>query len=432
MAEKNNRKRLLYALVLLLVVALVAWLANRGGNRFSWRETYRTSSKAPYGTYAIYQLIQNYNDPETCTTLEDSLADQLPLDMLEGPANYVFVGEGMYMRPQDRDELLGFVSAGHTAFISTKVLPYDLMFHLYYHECDYEPWDGLVPFADSTVQLNFDHPELKRDHDFSYTFIQDFKATSTYWNVFPDNYFCGMERGLVPQGYLNDSLANLVRVPYGEGQFYLHTTPRVFTNYFLVKEEGRAYATRALSYLNDGPIYWDGYSGIPESMANRQNDPYRNTSPERRLQSESPLQYVLEQPPLAWAWYLLISLGLLYMLFRTRRRQRIIPVKDPNKNSSLQFVTTIGRLYYQKSGHQQVAEQAIKLLRTHVWERYGLQWRDKDDTFVRQLSARSGVDATLIEAIAKDVHNIPHYTSLVEGELIKFHQRVERFYAEAK
>ena len=199
----------------------------------------------------------------------------------------------------------------------------------------------------------------------------------------------------------------------------------------MVKEDGRDYAQRALSHLNDGPVYWDEFSRVPEQMARRQNESFRG-SQQRRLQEESPLQYILEQPPLAWAWYTLVGMGLLFMLFRTKRRQRVIPVYEPPKNTSMQFLQTIGFLYYQKSSHQQVAVQAIKLLRTFVKERYGLQWRDQNEDFLRQLSNRSGVNHDLVMSIAKDVQNIPRYTALVETELVKFHQRLERFYQTAK
>ncbi len=427
-----NRRVATYTILGLLLIAVVVWLVQQNNRRFSWRETYRIESKEPYGCFAIYQLLQDYTPAKSVQPLTDSVAGQLPLDMLEGPANYVFIGEGMYMRTEDLDDLLAFVGTGHSAFISCKVLPYDLMFHLYYNECAYEPWDDIRVKADTSISLNFAHPAIAAERDYEYTFINAHEATATYWPYIGKEYFCDLEEGLVPIGFMEDSLINFAKVPYGEGTFYLHTTPQVFTNFFVVNPAGREYASRALSHLNPGPIYWDKYSGVPDEMARRNNDIARNVEPERRLYSESPLQFILEQPPLAWAWYLLVVLALIYMLFRTRRRQRVIPIVDPNRNTSLQFLQTIGWLYYQKSSHQQVAVQAIKLWRTHVWDRYGLQWRHDDEQCRQQLIARSGLDAGLIDAIAKDVRNIPRYTGLVEGELVKFHRRLEQFYGQAK
>ena len=426
-----NSRRIILGLGVLFLLALLVWAIRGQQQRFSWRETFKINSKEPYGLYGLYELLDDLSGVVDFRTLEDSIAGNLPTDVVDGPANYVFVGGGLFMRPQDRDDLLAFVSAGNTAFLSAAVLPFDLMFYLYYDECDYLPWDGFSEHVDSTIALNFVHPSLKREANFDYKFVQDFKGTSRPWQYFPESYFCGMENGLVPIGKTSDELINMVRVPYGEGFFYLHSQPIVFTNYYLVKEEGREYAQRALSHLADGPVYWDEFSRVPERMARRQNQQYRGT-PEQRLQENSPLQYILEQPPLAWAWYTLVAMGLLYMLFRTKRRQRVIPVYEAPRNTSMQFLQTIGFLYYQKGSHQQVAVEAIKLLRTFVKERYGLQWRNQNEEFVQQLSNRSGVEKNLVEAIAKDVQNIPRYTGLVETELVKFHQRIERFYEAAK
>ena len=426
-----TRQRIILGLVVLFILALIVWAARGGQQRFSWRETFKINSKEPYGLYGLYDLLDDYDGGKKITALQDSLAGQLLDDAGSGRANYVFVGAGLYMRPQDRDELLAFVEAGNTAFLSAKVLPYDLMFYLYYDECDYIPWDGLMTDYDSLLQVNFLHPTLRREDAFSFKYVQRFAATPREWQYFPETYFCEMEGGMVPVGRSLEGYVNMVRIPYGQGHFYLHSQPLVFTNYYLVKEDGRDYAQRALSHLNDGPVYWDEFSRVPEQMARRQNESFRG-SQQRRLQEESPLQYILEQPPLAWAWYTLVGMGLLFMLFRTKRRQRVIPVYEPPKNTSMQFLQTIGFLYYQKSSHQQVAVQAIKLLRTFVKERYGLQWRDQNEDFLRQLSNRSGVDHDLVMSIAKDVQNIPRYTALVETELVKFHQRLERFYQTAK
>lgn len=426
-----TRQRIILGLVVLFILVLIVWAARGGQQRFSWRETFKINSKEPYGLFGLYDLLDDYDGGKKITSLQDSLAGQLLDDANSGRANYVFVGAGLYMRPQDRDELLAFVEAGNTAFLSAKVLPYDLMFYLYYDECDYIPWDGLMTDYDSLLQVNFLHPTLRREDAFSFKYVQRFAATPREWQYFPETYFCEMEGGMVPVGRSSEGYVNMVRIPYGQGHFYLHSQPLVFTNYYLVKEDGRDYAQRALSHLNDGPVYWDEFSRVPEQMARRQNESFRG-SQQRRLQEESPLQYILEQPPLAWAWYTLVGMGLLFMLFRTKRRQRVIPVYEPPKNTSMQFLQTIGFLYYQKSSHQQVAVQAIKLLRTFVKERYGLQWRDQNADFLRQLSNRSGVDHDLVMSIAKDVQNIPRYTALVETELVKFHQRLERFYQTAK
>jgi hypothetical protein len=427
-----SKQNILWGVLITIVLIGSLWIIRNGQEKFSWRETYKIDSQEPYGLYAAYQLMEAYAPGGRFYSLKDSLAGMLPLkDAAYDRSNYLFIGEGLYMREQDRDALLAFVDAGNTAFLSARELPYDLMFYLYFEECDDTPWNGLAVLQDSVVALNFKAASLRQADNYHLKFIQKFSAKPTHWTYFPDKYLCPLELGLEPLGTLNDTSTNLVRIPYGQGYFYLHTQPRVFTNYHLLTEEGKVYAQLALSYLNDGPIYWDEFSRVPERMAQNQNNQFRN-QPQQRLQSQNPLQYILEQPPLAWAWYTLVTMGLLFLLFRTKRRQRVIPVSHPVHNTSLEFVKTIGWLYYQKSEHQQLAVLAIKNLRIHVKEHYGLQWRNEDPQFIDQLSKRAGIEREKVAQLAKDVKNIPQYSELVETELVKFHQRLEYFYSATK
>ena len=146
-------------------------------------------------------------------------------------------------------------------------------------------------------------------------------------------------------GYFNDEFSNFARIKYGKGQLLLHTTPIAFSNFHLLREQNVEYAGRVFSHLVEGPIYWDNYSNVSLALARRMNDlAYYN--PYKTFNDEGPLQYILSQPALAWTWYLGLTLALLYLLFRAKRKQRVIPVLEPNHNTSLEFISTIGRLVF--------------------------------------------------------------------------------------
>ena len=232
-------------------------------------------------------------------------------------------------------------------------------------------------------------------------------------------------------GTLNDSLPIFARVAYGDGYFYLHTIPLVFTNIQLLDEEGLEYANRTFSHLQAGPIYWDDYSRVSEWMGRRRNE-RQYYSASRQLSTESPLQYILGQPPLAWGWYLLLSLGLLYLLFRAKRKQRIIPVLEPNTNTSLEFLSTIGRLYFMQNNHKQLALQQMKLWQSYLRERYLLQTRDMDSAFVEKLAHKSEISKEVINKILLLYRNISSSTFVSENTLIDFHRLLDNFYKNSK
>jgi hypothetical protein len=90
------------------------------------------------------------------------------------------------------------------------------------------------------------------------------------------------------------------------------------------------------------------------------------------LPEEHPLSYLLSHPALAWSWYTVIGLAALYLAFRAKRRQRIIPVLPKNENSSYEFIETIAHLHFKEKNYQNFSIQGMKLFLAQVRERYGL------------------------------------------------------------
>jgi hypothetical protein len=189
-------------------------------------------------------------------------------------------------------------------------------------------------------------------------------------------------------GYLNGDWVNFAKFPYGKGQFLLHTSPLAFSNFSLLRPDAQSYAAGVFSHLVDGDIYWDSASRVPESVGRKRNG--TNTG----LPEEHPLSYVLKKPALAWAWYLLVGLSLVWVVFRAKRRQRPIPVILPNENSSFEFISTIADLHFREKNYQGICAQSMRHFLAQLRERYGIavKRRDEngllctDDDFFRKLS----------------------------------------------
>ena len=416
------------ALVILLLLILFA----RSANRVQWREHYRADSKDPFGTYVIRQLLGSYFPGEDLVMITDSLATALPVladdtDLLTDTANYVFIGEAMYMSETDVDQLLDFVAEGNRAFIACRTIPYDLMFYVY-TECDSMWWDGYKSLADTAARFSFVHQQLKTAEPSGFVFRKQGETLPYEWQYIDSAYICDAPYGITPLGWMNDTLLNFASINYGGGVFYLHTAPVAFTNIQLRQEAGLDYAGRIFSHLAKGPVYWDEHSRISLPMGRVLNNRSRPNG--RYIPEKSPLQFILEQPPLAWAWYLILATGLLYMVFRARRRQRVVPVLEPNSNTSLEFISTIGRLYFLQNNHRQLAMQQSKLFFNHIRERYQVQPKDAD--WKTRLAAKSGIGMQLIEEIAGKDERIRNASIIQDETLIDFHQAIEKFYQQSK
>ncbi len=418
--------RILALVAVLLALAAVLWKPwDRG---ISWREHYRRNSKDPYGTYVLFETLQKTKGGNKNFKI---IADSLPGTLPQGKAmqaSYVFVGDEMYINERSIDTLLNFVADGNSAFISARYMPYYLVKSVTADLCEtsFYDWEGLSFHEDTVVWLQLEHPSLALEKSVPCRLRYYKKYIKNLWPFFPTHSLCLGESDATVLGNMNASLANFVRIPYGNGFVYLHSTPLIFTNYHMLRPEVLRYAENALSHLDDGPVYWDERSTMPSAFS----APLQPRN--KALSSKSPLQYILSQAPLAWAWYLLLAMGLLFLIMRSRRRQRIVPVLEPNTNTSMEFVATIGRLYFLQNNHYQLCLQKGRLFQQFLRERYGLANTEPDEAFLEKLAAKSQVPRKLIDTIFLMQTNIQTSGRATENTLIQFHGLLEEFYHTCK
>ncbi len=434
--NKNIRYILLGAVVILTIVFL---LLNAGGKKkvsFNWDENYRENNREPYGTYVVHELLKDYYDDKEFTTINGNLVDALPTEENGEVANYVFIGNGIYLDSADMATLLTFAENGNNVFISSKSIPYDLMeyeLYDYANYCEYEDWDGYTTERDTVGYLNLAHPSLRNKKDFEFKYIDNFETESYRWHYIESRFFCEEQESFTAIGSVGGYMTNFLKVEYGLGNFYLHTTPIAFTNYHLLEEENLAYANKVFSHLEEGDIYFDGFNHVGEYYeTDGGDDDMAGLFEPVRLKEDSPLEYILSEPSLRWTWFLLLAIALLYVIFRAKRKQRIIPVLEENTNTSLEFIQSIGTLYFQQNNHAKLCQQKMKLFLAFIRERYNITTHNFDDKQLKKLAKVSDVSEAKIRKIFdlhKDYSTRP---SLSEAGLIDFHQAVDYFYKNCK
>lgn len=425
---QDRKPLIIFGIAALLLLSFFVFFRS-GAATYDWDETYEEISKEPYGTFIVHELLKSYQPKDAFFDLDDALSEDLK-ESEDSTANYVFVGEALYMDTSDVNILLQFVDKGNSAFISSKTIPYDLMYYVYYTECNNYYWDDYKSVEDTMARLNMYHRDLETSMGFLYKFMNRADAEPYDWHYIDSIYFCDEAHSFVELGALNDSLVNFAKIPYGQGFFYMHTTPLAFTNFQLIDESGLAYANKTFTHLNDGPIYWDNHSRVPEEVGRRRNQ--SSGGGKRHVSEEGPLSYILSQPPLAWAWYTALALALLYFVFGAKRKQRIIPVLEENKNTSLDFIATIGSLYFQQNDHRKLSLQKMKLFLSFIRERYLLNTTNMDAEFFKRLSAKSEIPMAVIDKIFFIYKNIESATQTSEQVLIDFHLEMDKFYRNCK
>lgn len=436
MKQQNYFKLALAAIAL---IGLFWWLGARNNKpRYDWSEesalnkAYDETNDQPYGAKVFRLMLDGYFPAQAVTNLKSGLIKELPAGDQEKKGTYLFIGAGMYLDSTDTQHLLHFVENGNTALIISKTIPFDLMNYIYYEECADEGWDDYTSRSDSSTLLHLRQPDKLSAAPIWYA--EQNQKHLYQWSSIPDHIFCE-ELDQYPLGYMKDSLINFAVFPHGRGRFLLHTTPIAFSNYHLLRPEMQQYAAGVLSHLNEGPIWWDAFSRVPENVTRRRNS--RNSP--RDLPEEHVLTYILKQEPLAWAWYILLGLAATWLLFRTRRNQRPIPVLPKNENSSYEFINTIAHLHFREKNYKGICVQAMRLFLSHIREKYGVTAsidaptsRLKiDEHFYNRLSARSEIPEDQIREIVRQYDVVAMYQPN-EQHLIDFHLALENFWKNAK
>jgi hypothetical protein len=106
----------------------------------------------------------------------------------------------------------------------------------------------------------------------------------------------------------------------------------------------------------------------------------------------------------------------------------MIPVYAKPRNESLDFVKTMGRLYYDRRDHQNLAKKMSIYFLEHVRSTYKLPTHTLDEQFVEALNFKSGYPKEDLNQIILFIQYLQDSGSVDEQQLIHFHNQLESFY----
>jgi hypothetical protein len=356
-----------------------------------WTMTLSRKDKIPYGTYVLYQCLNDIFPGRKIQENKQSYYQMQKNNSAENK-NFVIINQKFTPDSLDRNIILNLARNGNSFFISA-------------FEFDEKFSDTLGFSITSKYLLKTDtavfrmaNKSLKIPEKFFIT-----KANSDY-------YFTKIDtaNALILSTF-NDSLVNMIQIPFGNGFFIIGTEPAVFTNYVMLKHDNSKYAFAALSYLPNRDVVWDQY--------------YK---PERET-NKSLLDYIFTNPSLKAGYFLLLFAILAYMLFSAKRRQRTIPVYKALQNTSLDFIRTLGHLYLHTQNHKDIALKKFTyftdLLRTH----YFVSRQTVEQKETESIAAKTGVDVILINKILIQAEKISNQDFLLQNELLDFNKLIEDF-----
>ncbi|MCK5469934.1 MAG: hypothetical protein KAI99_15540, partial [Cyclobacteriaceae bacterium] len=178
-------------------------------------------------------------------------------------------------------------------------------------------------------------------------------------------------------------------------------------NFSMLRSDNHAFVAGILSHLKSGSLHWTEYYQLG------------------RMEASTPLRYVLSEPSLKWALYILMITILVSMVFEVKRAQRVIPVISPLQNETLDFVKTISRLYYQKKDHKDLAVKKMLHFTDHLKQKLHIDINDEISEVISKVAAKTGSDEREVTLLFDQMNHISNASYISAKELKLLLDRME-------
>lgn len=356
----------------------------------NWQPTLAAADKIPFGTYVLHEQLNDIFPDAKVTNTNQSVYNFFRRQIK--PGNYIIVAKSISITNADYEQMVKYIKAGNNVFITT--------FN----------WNGAfarklklstaVEDDVAKTAINFANKKLKQPH--YYKFDKDIST----------QYFDNYDTARATIISVNKAgKANYLRYRFGKGSLLLCANPQLFTNYSLLTPQGADYASKALSYLPvHNNIYWDQHQNHDIEI------------------DGSPLRVFFKSPALQWAYYLSLFGLILFVLFEIKRRQRVIPIIEPLKNATVDFVEVVGKVYYEKRDNLNIAHKKILYLLSFLREQYQLKTTNLDNEFIESVAWKTGADTAFVQDLVGYINYIAQQSKVTDKELIELNHLIEKFY----
>jgi hypothetical protein len=306
------------------------------------------------------------------------------------------LGQSLRFNDGEIDSLLAFVEDGHQVLISSSFFDEALDKRLGIKK-------AYTNFAPNSLQQIF----IRGVGDQ----FQPYKASMKRSTML--DFFEKQELPDIPffvLGMNNEKQPDCVVYSVGSGRLILHASPVVFSNYFLLQNDNRNYLNNLFSYIS-------------EPVSNIYVIPFRS-----REVSTSDLSVIWNSPAMRTAFWLSLFILGIFILFEMKRRQKIIPIIKPVENASVAFTETIGRLYFNKKNHTNLAEKMVQHFLEFVRSNYYLNTSNLDKDFVRALAAKAGQEISKTDSLIYNIKDVQNGVTVDEAFLYSLYTQIQDFY----
>ena len=395
--------------IMAVVIALMALLMYMQEDRYNWNPTFQQDGDNPYDLHLFKKTVATSYESSDFREIKNLYSDSTFLPSQNGLL--VSIDPYFGLDSVEISRLLESAGNGNKVFIST-INP-ERVLEVLRPPCVGEDFTSVYEKRAKTILPGV--TDKNGRPEISY-FIREDKERFT-WSYF-DFQDCSEEDLEILGSFeaIGEHYANFVKFQYGDGAIYLHTTPLIFTNLHFKNETVFNHSRNIFELIPHQKMY---YIDLEYTESDYSKKP---------PVSESPLRFVLSNPPLRWAWYIIITLTVIYVFNAVRRTQKSIPVFTLPENETANYLDVVSRLYQKEGNHKHIIGIQEKLLHRHMRNKYRLNFNNPDQTFYIHAAKRLQMSPEYLKQTLTMLGRAKNNSTLSDEELRNIIEKIKEFY----
>ena len=195
-----------------------------------WRPSYTATDKVPFGCHVLFNELPTLFPENEIKTVDESLYNLMSERDTNATSNYILINNGIDLDEQEYNEVLDYVNDGNSVFMATS------WFGHYLSDTLNLQTSYAYTVSEDSIYTHLTNNSFETEK-FAYKRAirnQHFVSVDSLNTTILGNITFLEEEDLIGTERKKVTKPNFIKVKFGNGNFFLNTTPEAFSNYYML------------------------------------------------------------------------------------------------------------------------------------------------------------------------------------------------------